>query len=234
MRAEDMEVVAQHRLLSGLSRESLDRLCKGAFLQAFPPSTELFLQGQRADFLHVIIEGRIEVFSSYRERETTVLLAGPGECFILAAVILDRPYLKSARTLARARLLLLPAENVREVFMEDREFARRLTCELALGYRRLAKELSNQKLRSNLERLANWVLQEHEAAGAAGKFTLQFEKKVLAARLGMAPEALSRCFASLAAYQVKVDGKTITIADIEALRALAQPSALIDAPEQPA
>jgi CRP/FNR family transcriptional activator FtrB len=232
MRTEDMDVAAQNHLLSGLSRESLAQLCKGAFLQLFPPSTELFLQGQRADFLHVIVEGSVEIFSSYRERETTVLLAGPGECFILAAVILDRPYLKSARTLARTRMLLLPSENVRQVFMEDPSFARKLACELALGYRRLAKELSNQKLRSNLERLANWILQEHETAGIAGKFTLQFEKKVLAARLGMAPEALSRCFASLAAYQVKVDGKTITVADIEALMALAQPSALIDAPER--
>lgn len=231
MRPEDQEIASQLRLLRGLSQDAHSQLCNGAFLQMFPPSTELLLQGQRADFLYVIIEGSVEIFSSYRDRETTVSVAGPGDCFIPAAVILDRPYLKSARTLTRSRILLLPSENVRRVFLEDPDFARRLACELALGYRRLVKELNNQKLRSNLERLANWIIQENETIGSAGKFVLQFEKKVLAARLGMAPEALSRCFANLAAYNVKVDGKTIAIADIEALKALAQPSALIDAPE---
>lgn len=234
MRTEDQEVACQLRLLSGLSQETCGQLCSGAFLQMFPPSTELLLQGQRADFLHVIVEGSVEVFSSYRDRETTVLIAGPGECFILAAVILDRPYLKSARTLTRSRILLLPSENVRRVFTEDPDFARRLACELAQGYRRLVRELNNQKLRTNLERLANWILQEHGTAGSAGKFALQFEKKVLAARLGMAPEVLSRCFANLAAYNVKVEGKTIAVADVEALKALALPSPLIDAPESPA
>jgi CRP/FNR family transcriptional regulator, transcriptional activator FtrB len=231
MRIEDLEVVARLRLLSGLSRETHDELCKGAFLHMFPASTELILQGQRADFLHVVVEGNVEIFSSYRDRETTVSVVGPDDCFIVAAVILDRPYLKSARTLTRSRVLLLPSENVRRAFMEDPVLARRLTHELALGYRSLVKELNNQKLRSNLERLANWIIREDAVAGRTGTFTLPFEKKVLAARLGMAPEVLSRTFANLVAYGVNVNGKVIKVGDNGALQSLAQPSPLIDEPE---
>jgi CRP/FNR family transcriptional regulator, transcriptional activator FtrB len=231
MRNEDMAVIVRLRLLRSLSRETHDKLCNGAFLQMFPPSTELVQQGQRADFLHVVVEGSIEVFSSYRDRETTVTVVGPGDCFILAAVILDRPYLKSARTLTRSRVLLLPSENVRRAFMEDPDLARRLTNELALDYRRVVKELNNQKLRSNLERLANWILTEDAATGRTGSFSLPFEKKVLAARLGMAPEVLSRTFANLVAYGVRVDSKMIEVGDREALLSLAQPSPLIDEPE---
>ena len=232
MRIEDRDLVSRLPLLSGLADETREQLCIGAFLQLFPPSTDLIQQGQPADFLHVIVDGSIELFSSYRNRETTVSVVGPGDCFIPAAVVLDRPYLKSARTLTPSRVLLLPSENVRAAFRADAEFARRLTCELALGYRALVKELNNQKLRSNLERLANWILRQDGETGMTGTVTLPFEKKVLAARLGMSPEILSRSFANLVPYKVKVDGRIIRIGSRKDLEGLAQPSPLIDSSER--
>ena len=66
------------------------------------------------------------------------------------------------------------------------------------------------------------------AGHLAGKLTFPFDKKVLASRLGMAPEVLSRCFASLAAYDVVVQGPSVRINDFDVLRKLAQPSPTID------
>ncbi|MFX7853935.1 helix-turn-helix domain-containing protein, partial [Acinetobacter baumannii] len=80
---------------------------------------------------------------------------------------------------------------------------------MALAYRAVVKELKNQKLRSNLERLANWLLAQREDANDRGVIQLPFEKKILAAKLGMAPEVLSRSFAALAPYHVAVDGNRI-------------------------
>ena len=166
----------------------------------------LLREGDEADFLHVVVDGKVEVFSAYRDRETTVSVLGPGHCFITAAVVLDRVYLKSARSLTAARVLLIPADAVRRCFSEDAAFARCLACDLAASYRMVVKELKNQKLRSGLERLANWLLAHRAELGNVGRFELPFEKKVLAARLGMAPEVLSRSFAALAPYKVKVAG----------------------------
>jgi CRP/FNR family transcriptional regulator, transcriptional activator FtrB len=228
MRSDDESVAAKLPLLAGLPKEHLGQLLKGAYLQRFPAHVELIRQGDPADFLHVVVDGQVEVYSHYRDRETTVAVIGPGDCFILAAVFLDRLYLKSARSLTPARLLLLPASAVREVFELDSGFARRLTAELALAYRSLVKELNNQKLRSSLERLANWIVLQDEASGRTGCFTLPFDKKVLAAKLGMAPEVLSRSFAALISYGIAVEGKSITLRDPVALRKFAKPSPLID------
>ncbi|MFW1582052.1 cyclic nucleotide-binding domain-containing protein, partial [Vibrio parahaemolyticus] len=85
----------------------------GAFLQRFPSHVELVRENETADFLHLIVEGQVELFSSYRGRETTVGVFGEGQSFIAAAVLLDRLYLKSARTLTATRVLLIPAEAVR-------------------------------------------------------------------------------------------------------------------------
>lgn len=230
MRANEIEEIRKLRIFQGVSDANVLELLRPAFLQRFPAGVELAREGDPADFLHVVVEGRVEEFSAYRGRETTVAVLDPGHCFIMAAVVLDRIYLKSARTLTPARILLLPADMVRRVFAEDAAFARCLASDLAESYRMVVKELKNQKLRTGLERLANWLLTYRNEQRGASRFELPFEKKVLAARLGMAPEVLSRSFASLAPYEVRVKGAVIEIGDVAALAKLAQPTPTIDDP----
>lgn len=230
MRAEDIAEMRSLPLFEGVAPERVAAMLKVSFLQRFPAHVELVREGEPADFLHVIVDGQVEVFSAYRDRETTVSVLGPGNSFILAAILLDKVYLKSARALSSSRILMIPAEVVRRYFAEDAAFARALALELAVAYRGVVKELKNQKLRSSLERLANWLLIRHEETGGIGRFDLPFDKKVLASRLGMAPEVLSRSFAALAPYRVVVQGPSIQLNDIEALRKLARPSDTIDNP----
>lgn len=230
MRTEEIEEMRHLPLFADVEPPHTDAILRASFLQRFPAAVELVREGDPADFLHVVVDGQVEIFSAYRDRETTVSVLGAGHSFIVAAVILDRVYLKSARTLSPARVLLVPAAAVRRTFAVDAAFARALAQELAYAYRGIVKELKNQKLRSSLERLANWLLAHNDATGGKGRFELPFEKKVLASRLGMAPEVLSRSFASLVPYEVVVRGPMVEIKDIEALRNLAKPVATIDDP----
>lgn len=230
MRAAEIEEMRGLRIFQDVDERRVDAMLKSSFLQRFPAGVELVREGEMADFLNVVVEGKVEVFSAYRDRETTVSVLGPGQCFIMAAVVLDRVYLKSVRSLTPARILLIPADAVRRYFAEDAAFARCLACDLAEAYRMVVKELKNQKLRSGLERLANWLLTYRTEHGGTDRIELPFEKKVLAARLGMAPEVLSRSFAALSPYKVKVMGPVIEIRDVEALTKLARPSSTIDNP----
>lgn len=230
MRAEDMDETRRLPLFAGVSAAHVEAMLKVSFLQRFPAYVELVREGDPADFLHVVVDGQVEVFSAYRDRETTVSVLGPGQSFIIAAVLLDRVYLKSARALSSTRVMMIPAELVRRYFHEDSAFARSLAIELALAYRSVVKELKNQKLRSSLERLANWLLSHDAQTGGAGRFDLPFDKKVLASRLGMAPEVLSRSFAALVPYHVVVTGPHVELRDMAALRALGQPTPTIDDP----
>lgn len=230
MRAEDIEETRQLPLFDGVDLAHTGAILEFSFLQRFPATLELVREGDPADFLHVVVDGQVEVYSGYRDRETTIAVLGPGQSFIVAAVILDRIYLKSARTLSPSRVLLIPAAVARRYFESDAVFARALAQELACAYRGIVKELKNQKLRSGLERLANWLLAYDTATGGIGSFSLPFEKKILASRLGVAPEVLSRSFASLVPYKVVVRGPIVEIGDTEALRGLAKPTPTIDGP----
>lgn len=228
MRSHEIEEMRYLPLFNGVGAAHIEAMLKASFLQRFPAHVELAREGEPADFLHVIVDGQIEMFSTYRDRETTISVIGPGQSFIVAAVITDQIYLKSARALLPSRVLLIPAEAVRRVFGEDAAFARALALELAGAYRGVVRELKNQKLRSSLERLANWLLVHDIETGQTGRFALPFDKKILASRLGMAPEVLSRSIAALVPYGVVVSGPAVEIADRKSLNRLACPSSTID------
>lgn len=230
MRTEDQSFAAGLPYFHGLAAASVTRLLDGAVLQRFPGQAGIIRQDGTPDFLHVVVEGRVEVFTSHRDRETTIDVLGEGDCFILAAVFLDRAYLKSARSITPVRILMIPAPAVRSVFRDDPAYAEKCAAELASGYRRLVKEVNNLKLRSSLERLANWLLHHARRDEAGSRFLIPFDKKTLAAKLGIAPEVLSRHFAALGAHGVKVTGKSVEVTDLALLERLAQPEPIIDDP----
>jgi CRP/FNR family transcriptional regulator, transcriptional activator FtrB len=230
MRTDEFDIAASLALIGAASPENIEELLRGAFLQRFPAHVELIREGEDPDFLHIVVEGQVELFSRYRDRETTVAVLGPDSSFILAAVVLEKPYLKSARVLSASRVLMVPSQAIRKVFERDAGFARAIAHEQARAYRGVLKELKNQKLRSSLERAAAWIVRYHGEAGAPEVFDLPFDKKVLASRLGMAPEVLSRTFVTLQAYGVEVAGRQIRISDLAGLTKLAAPDSLIDDP----
>ena len=217
-------------LFRGMSEDQFDDLVRGAFLQRFPAHVVLIREGELPDFLHVVVEGAVELFASHHGGETTIDIVHPVTTFILAAVVQDDVYLKSARTLTPARVLMIPAQSVREVFGRDAMFARAVVSELALRYRSVVRQLKNQKLRTGVERLAAWILAADTQAGGTGRFALAFEKRTLALLLGMTPENLSRNLATLSADCIASEGREITITDHTRLSEIAAPNPLIDEP----
>jgi CRP/FNR family transcriptional activator FtrB len=230
MRDTDAEIVRALPLFSGMQQTHFQTLIGAGYLQRFPHGVVLVDEGLKPDFLHILVEGSVEFFSSSRGRETTLSFLTPPGAFILAAVVLDQLYLKSARTTESSMVVLIPAGAVREVFSKDTVFARAVVAELAMRYRSLAKDLKNQRLRSGLERLANWVLAHNEKIGCPGRFKLPMEKRALANLLGMRAEHLSRSLAELADLGVRVEGTEVTIVDFGALTEFAKPDPLIDDP----
>ena len=231
MRIDDIELVRRLPLFAEMDEQNFDALMHAAYLQQFPAQLQLLSEGDNADFLHVLIEGRVELFGTTQERETTLFVIHPLSTFILAAALKDQVYLMSARTLEKSRLLLIPSSDLREVFERDTAFARAILLDLAGSFRGAVKALKGQKLRSSLERLANYLLLEHQNQNDSDVVELPVDKKTLASLLGMTPENLSRAFNNLAPYGVSVSGPRITLGNLKDLRQIAKPDVLIDDPD---
>lgn len=231
MRADDLEQVRPLRLFRDLTDAHFERLMRGAYVQSFPEHVELIREGEPCDFVHIVLTGTVELFSAWNDRESVMDVIRPVATFILAAAIKDAPYLMSARTIERSRIVLLPSTDVRAVFDESGAFARAIVTELAGCFRGVVKHAKDLKLRSSVERLANYLVRLHREAGEAPVLQLDIEKRRLASYLGMTPENLSRAFKTLAPYGVKVEGSSVSLEDMPALLRLAKPTPLIDDPD---
>jgi CRP/FNR family transcriptional activator FtrB len=228
-------------LFSEMEGESLASLLDAALLQQFPTGVILIREGDRADFLHVLVEGLVEIYTEQNGVEWGISLINPVSTFILAAVVSDQPYLNSARTLADSRILLIPSQRVRAVFDQDVAFARIVARELAFAYRSSVKKLKGYMARSSVERLANWILAEaRKGAGQGsqksgqgngqGNIVIPFDRGTLAAHIGTTRENLSRSLAQLTEHGVRIRGREIVIDNDEQLEAFARPQRLIDDP----
>lgn len=214
-------------LFADMEQAHFEALMRGSYVQNFPPRIDLIAEGDSPDFLHVVVSGSVDLFSSWNGRETSLATVRPVSTFILAATIKDAPYLMSARTLEKSRIILLPSEDVRQVFEKDGRFARAIVAELSQCYRAVVKNTKDLKLRTSLERLANYLLRQRARTGS-DTFELTMEKRRLASFLGMTPENLSRAFKGLQPYCVRVNGNHIRIENTEDLTRFAKPSPLID------
>lgn len=217
-------------LFREMATPTFERLMGIAYSQTFPPRLELIRQGEYADFLHVIIDGSVELHASWNGRETVMGVVQPVSTFILAACVCDAPYLMSARTLERAEIVMIPAADVRVALRHDPDFAMAAMRELANGYRGFVRQTKNLKLRSSVERLAAYVLCRSRHEGDAECIVLPVEKRHLASYFGMTPENLSRAMKTLQSDCLTVQGMRVTITDRARLAAIASVDPLMDEP----
>jgi CRP/FNR family transcriptional regulator, transcriptional activator FtrB len=230
LRAQEILQVKALPLFAEVAPQHLESLLDAALLQQFPSGVDLIHEGDSADFLHVLVDGLVEIFTEQDGTEWGISLVEPVSTFILAAVVSDQPYLNSARTIQESRILLIPAERVRAVFDQDVKFARIVARELAFAYRGAVKKLKGYMARSSVERLANWILTEAQKKSSQANIVLPFDRGTLASHIGTTRENLSRSLAQLTEHGVRVRGREIVIDRQDELQAFARPQRLIDDP----
>jgi CRP-like cAMP-binding protein len=110
--------------------------------------------------------------------------------------------------------------KVRQIMREEPEFTFALMSIMAHHLDDARSNVANDRLRTAPQRVANYLLELSDANGngAPASFRLPFQKSLLAGKLGLAPEALSRAFSLLKNSGVSIRGRVIHISDAEALR----------------
>ena len=227
MREDEKAGLRRLPLFSEMMPQTFDALMRVAYSQEFPPRLELFRQGRMADFLHVVVEGLVELHAEWQGQHTIMGVVRPVSAFILAACVCDVPYLMSARTVMPSRIVLIPAGDLRMAMRRDPDLAMAAMTEMADSYRVMVRHAKTLKLRNARQRLAAWVL--NQAAGGRG-FVMPVEKQHLASYLGITPESLSRTFRVLQDHGVMTDGAHVILTDPAALREVAHPDPQMDTP----
>ena len=209
------------QLFKSLSDPSLPTLLKSASIKYFPARIVLFSEGDRATTLYTLLQGSIELFSEHHDRRSTIAVIRSIKPFVLASIT-DNINPMSARTLARSDLLLVPLPVIHRLMNTDPAFARAIAYELAGDVRDIIEDFKSHRLRTSIERVAEWIIRSDEAAGGAGSFVIPHDKCTLASYLGMKPESLSRNLAALGSAGVSVRGRQVCVSDPAALADIAR------------
>jgi CRP/FNR family transcriptional activator FtrB len=220
MRPADYELLKKTVLHDEIGPIVMDRLTRAAFVQGLPKGAVLFNQGDMPEFVHIVLSGRVALTSENPGLGPTVIEFFPaGEIFVAPAAMLDAPYLIGARVIEDSRILMIPAEIFRRALATEHAFALAMARALARHWRLLVRQIKELKLKSASQRLGSYLIALAPHRAGAATVRLLEERQLLAARLGMTPESLSRAFAQLAALGVQSRGKQIHIADLSRLRA---------------
>ena len=224
VRSSDLPLIRRSRLFSQLGEGELKALLAPCFVQELPKDAVLCRQDEKAEFLHIVLSGSAGLFGESAREETLVEFFGPGDVFILPAVLLDAPYLMTGRLLEGGRVLFWPAAAFRDQMRSNGVLAYGASLVLSSYWRTLVSQIKDLKLLSAVERLSAMLLALAPRQKGPVTVPLPGGRRLIAGRLGVTPQSLSRAFAALRPLGVTGNGRSITIADPARLRALSPSS----------
>lgn len=192
-------LLAQVPIFAGLGPRDLAALARRSSFVPCPRGSTPVQAGAAVPGVLVLAKGALRLSLRDEAGEERVLrLVAPGEAFCLASAVLDQPSPYQATALSASELLVVPAAAIRSLLEHGEPFARTLVQALAARELELCAEIHAAAFRSGAQRLASYL--ESLAPGAdeslsrngARTVRLPCSKTLIAARLGMKKETLSR------------------------------------------
>ncbi|AVZ79724.1 Crp/Fnr family transcriptional regulator [Zoogloeaceae bacteirum Par-f-2] len=210
------DLLRQVPLFGELSEADIDRVSRYTREKRLAKGELLFQRGDPAHGFYFVVTGQVKLaFSSAQGNEKVVEVIGPRQSFGEAVMFMNRPYPVFAEALVDSQLLHIGQNVVSELIDQDSSFARKLLAGLAIRLHSMVRDVETYSLRSSTQRVIGYLLQQSDQSGEGGReFDLAVSKQVIASRLNLTPETLSRIFHDLSeAGLVTVRGKHITLHD---------------------
>ena len=174
----------------------------------------LFQRGDLPHGFYFVVSGQVKLaFSSSQGTEKVVEIIGPMQSFGEAVMFMNHPYPVFAEALSETLLVHVGQAVVSELIDQDSTFARKLLAGMAIRLHGLIQDVETYSLRSSTQRVIGYLLQVADN-DAPCEIALPTSKQVIASRLNLTPETLSRIFHDLSdAGLITVQGKRVSLHD---------------------
>lgn len=218
-----VEDLGRGMLFRCLDADQLRRVAARAARVRIVEGETLFEQQDAADRFYLLLSGQIKLFRlSPLGDEKVIEVITPGATFAEALMFLAKPtYPVGAQALKPSELISIDARDFMAMLRESVDTCLLLAADLSQRLHGLLREINDLSLNTGTCRVASFFLQH--APADTDTFDLQLPKQVLASRLSIKPETLSRIFRSLAnAGLATVSGHQVKILDRRHLEELAE------------
>ncbi|HEY6880979.1 MAG TPA: Crp/Fnr family transcriptional regulator [Polyangiales bacterium] len=216
------QLLGQLPLFQASSEEQKARVAAVTQTMRVGKGVVLFHKGDPMRGMFVVVYGQIKLsVQSESGQEKVVELIGPGQSFGEAMMFLNRPYPVTAQALDDSMLLDIPKTSIDAMLDGDPLFARRMLAGMSMRLHSLIRDVEGYSLRSSAQRVVGYLLVLcHDREAGAAELMLPASKQVIASRLNLTPETLSRILGELTRLNlVTVKGRDIEVHDVARLRA---------------
>lgn len=197
----------------GLSPDEIGAIAACGTTRTYSKQTILINEGDRSDFLYVILEGRVKVFvGDEKGREVILNIQGPGEYFGEIALLDESPRSASVMTLEPSRLAFVSREELTRYLSEHPDASVKLLRAFALRIRELTELAKNLALSDVYGRVARTLLKMARERDGQWVIEQRLTHQDIADMVGASREMVSRIMKDLAkGGYIQTQKKIITI-----------------------
>lgn len=212
-------VLANSDVFRGVAPAQLAALARQCSTQQAKPGEVIAAAGARLPGAFAIAYGTVKLAFRAGGEERVFRLVQAGQTFGEPSALLGRPSPYEARALAETKVVVIPGSAMLATVERDPRSARQLLLTLAERNVALLAEVEASSMLTSAQRLARYL---SALAGVDAEAHLPTSKTVIAARLGMKKETLSRLLRAFAERGViGMTRRDITILDRARLAELA-------------
>jgi CRP-like cAMP-binding protein len=218
----DIDIVSRIAVFRGLKPETVRRIIAPATATQLKVHETLFRQSDPATAFFIVIEGWIKLYRiTFSGEETLIHLMTKGDSFAEAVAFTGNRYPATAEAVSDARVVRIPADHVVRCIRENLDIALAMIASTSQHLHHLVQQIEQLKAQSGVQRVAEFLASLCSVEKGPSQIALPYDKVVIAARLGLKPESLSRAFAKLRSVGVEVRASHVAIGDVARLRDLA-------------
>ncbi len=217
---EDKErsLVLDFPFFRNLSEETIHELFKLSNIKTYKKGSLLFLEGEPASRIYVILSGWVKIFKSTPNGDETVeQMLSTGNLVIETSIFTNDKYFSSAQISNKAKLMSFPASIYRNLLNKDLALALNSLKYLSQTSRTYLNQIDNNRLKSSKERVGWFLLKQFIEQKNPNTILLPYEKTIIASLLDMKPETFSRSLKSFKNKGLSTEKHQIQIKDIKVL-----------------
>lgn len=220
MKPEHLAVARQSLLLASAPEPVAQAVLSSAHLREFERGATIFLQGERATAIYIVAEGWVKLYRiAPNGTEAVVGVFTKGRSFGEAVAFRHDSYPVSAEAVTDCSLIRIEANVFLRLLRDNPEVAVMMLSATYLHLHALVTQIEALKAQTGAQRVAEFLLELAPCPDGACEVLLPYDKVLIAGRLGMKPESLSRAFVKLREHGVTIRQNKAAIDDIKALRA---------------
>jgi CRP-like cAMP-binding protein len=216
------ELLIRAPLFSSLNRNQHETLAKSAQVHRLIKNQFLYRRGDAATGVYLVVVGQIKAsIPLARSRHGKVIeMFAAGDSFGETLMLSNHPHIVDAQALADSVVIWLDKHDVEHMLSLEAEFALQMLKNVSLRFETLLRDVETVSTHSASERVADYLLKQPRQGTQT---QLKFSKCLIASRLGLQAESLSRALQRLTKdHLISVQGSQVEILNEQGLLRLNQ------------